>query len=72
MIQTEKHEKQQGYERRIDMLYAFRNMAEVHKDCEHFYANYNSAKEEIVSCGISSNDELLDSVIRRFLRNFLR
>lgn len=81
LIQAEKHEKQPGYKRRIEILYEFRDMAEVEKDCAHFYADYDSTKQEIVSCNISSNtlsiedennDEILDSATRRFLRNFLR
>lgn len=82
MIQTEEHEKQPGYQRRIDMLNEFRKMAEVEKDCEHLYADYNSTKQEIVSCGIPSNtlsienennDERSDdSAFNRFLLSFLR
>lgn len=73
MIQVEKHEKQPGYTRRIDMLYEFINMAEVEKDCNHFCANYNSTKQEALSYGLSSNtDEKFDSAINKFLCSFLR
>lgn len=82
MIQTEKYEKQPGHQRRIGMLYEFRKMAEVEKDCEHLYADYSSTKQEIVSRGIpyntlskehENNDETSDDLaFRRFLRSILR
>lgn len=81
MIQTEKHEKQPGHQRRIEMLYEFRKMAEVEKNCEQFYADYKSTKQEIVSRGIpyntlsienENNDETSDDpAFRRFLRSIL-
>lgn len=36
------------------MLYEFRNMAKVEKDCLHFYANYSWTKQEMASCSMSS------------------
>lgn len=55
LIQTEKHEKQLGHKSRIEMLCELINMAEFEKDCEHFYATYDSTKQEIVSIGIPSS-----------------
>lgn len=73
MIQVEKHEKQPGYARRIEMLYEFINMAEVEKKCDYFCANYNSTKQEALSYGLSNKtDEVLDSAFNMFLRSFLR
>lgn len=59
MIQAEEMERQQGYQRRIEMLYEFRHMAEIDKDFENFGANYLSARMEIQSVGIPA-DALVD------------
>lgn len=48
MIQAEKCEKKSGYQSRIEMLCKLKNISEVNKDCERFYAIFNSIKQEIV------------------------
>lgn len=56
IIQAEKCETQPGYQSRIEQLCKLKNISEVNKGCEHFYAIFNSIKQEIVSCGINSNN----------------
>lgn len=53
MIQAEEHDKQAGYKRRIEMLYEFRDMAQIETDFESFGADYISTRQEIASEGIS-------------------
>lgn len=55
MIQAEEHDKQPGYKRRIEMLYEYRDMAKIETDFESFGADYFSARQEIVSEGISAD-----------------
>lgn len=55
MIQAEEHDKQAGYKRRIEMLYKFRDMAQIETDFESFGADYISTREEIASEGISAD-----------------
>lgn len=54
IIQAEKWETQPGYQSRIEQLCKLKNISEVNKGCEKFYAKFNSIKQEIVSCGINS------------------
>lgn len=56
IIQAEKFETQPGYQSRIEQLYKLKNISKVNKGCENFYAIFNSIKQEIVSCGINSNN----------------
>lgn len=54
MIQDENYEKKPGYQSRIEQLCKLKNISEVNKGYEHFYAIFNSIEQEIVSCGINS------------------
>lgn len=77
MIQAEEMERQQGYQRRIEMLHEFRHMAEIDKDFENFGANYLSARMEIRSIGIPAdalvdeNEQTPQGGLMNLLKNFI-
>lgn len=49
MIESEEMNKQQGYQRRIQMFSEFKRMAQIDKDFEKFEEFFNSTKQEIAS-----------------------
>lgn len=55
MIQSEQHEKQAGYIRRIEMLCEFRDMAKIETQLKDFNADYNLTRRQIASEGISAD-----------------
>lgn len=56
MIQAEKCDELPGYQSRLEQLCKLKNVSAVYKDCENFYAIFNWINQEIVSCGINSDN----------------